>query len=458
MGKHLFLLYSLAFLCLISGTLSAAEKTYNVLFIQSYTENTPWHEELIEGLQKGLEKGGVKANVTTEYLNADYWTFASECVIMRRMCERARQRKTDLIVTSSDEAFFTLTHCGDSLPHQVPVVISGIKYPDKKVFERMPNVCGFTSKTDFSVLLEEAIRMFPSRKEIVCLSDSSFLSCKGVEALEKAWIPFKQKHPEYSLKKLNVQVKALNSIITSICYDYNAYKHIVVAPKWIPFLSLKLKAPVFANQNLAMTSGVLCVYDVEPAADTYAAGKQAAGILKGLSPSSFGVSDLTGKLLFDYKQLDFFHVDAGSVTKRGTTLNIPLIERYRVLFILLYSVVVGALALLVVWLYRSKRRESRRRIHAQTRLLIQQRLVEQRDEFDKIFCSIREGLVTYDTDMRIHFVNRALAEMLGLPSETYTARSYEGQIAGSIFHIYMNGADILHTLLKQVIRDRKPAL
>lgn len=458
MGKHLFLLYSLAFLCLISGTLSAAEKTYNVLFIQSYTENTPWHEELIEGLQKGLEKGGVKANVTTEYLNADYWTFASECVIMRRMCERARQRKTDLIVTSSDEAFFTLTHCGDSLPHQVPVVISGIKYPDKKVFERMSNVCGFTSKTDFSVLLEEAIRMFPSRKEIVCLSDSSFLSCKGVEALEEAWIPFKQKHPEYSLKKLNVQVKALNSIITSICYDYNAYKHIVVAPKWIPFLSLKLKAPVFANQNLAMTSGVLCVYDVEPAADTYAAGKQAAGILKGLSPSSFGVSDLTGKLLFDYKQLDFFHVDAGSVAKRGTTLNIPLIERYRILFILLYSVVVGALALLVVWLYRSKRRESRRRIHAQTRLLIQQRLVEQRDEFDKIFCSIREGLVTYDTDMRIHFVNRALAEMLGLPSETYTARSYEGQIAGSIFHIYMNGANILHTLLKQVIRDRKPVV
>ena len=458
MGKHFFLLCSWAFLCLIPGTLSAAENNYNVLFIQSYTNSASWHDNLITGLQNGLEKGGVKADVVTEYLNADFWTFASECVIMRRICERARQRKTDLIVTSSDEAFFTLTHCGDSLPYQIPVVVSGIKYPDKKLFDRMPNVSGFTSKTDFNVLLEEAIRLFPARKEIVCLTDSSFLSSKGVEAVEDAWVAFKEKHPGYSLKKLNVQEKSLNTIITSICYDYHAYKHIVIAPKWIPFLSLKLKAPVFANQNLAMTSGVLCVYDVEPAADTYAAGVQAADILKGRSPDSFGVGDLDGKLLFDYKQLDFFHVDVESVEKRGSILNVPLMDRYRVWFILFYSVTVGALAFLVAWLYRSNRREARKRIHAQTRLLVQHRLVEQRDEFDKIFCSIRDGLITYDTDLRIHFVNRALVEMLGLSSDTYMARSYEGQIAGSIFHIYMNGENILQTLLKQVIRDKKPVI
>ena len=443
---------------MISGTLSAAETNYNVLFIQSYTNSSSWHNNLIAGLQDGLEEGGVKANVVIEYLNADFWTFASECVIMRRICERARQRNTDLIVTSSDEAFFTLTHCGDSLPYQIPVVVSGIKYPDRKLFDRMPNVSGFTSVTDFNVLLEEAIRLFPARKEIVCLSDSSFLSAKGVEAVEEAWESFHKKHPEYSFKELNVQRKSLNSLVTSICYDYHAHKYIVIAPKWIPFLSLKLKAPVFANQNLAMTSGVLCVYDVEPAADTYATGIQAASILKGRSPASFGIGDLGGKLLFDYKQLDFFRVDVDNVEKRGIVLNIPLMDRYQAWFILFYSVIVGALAFLVVWLYRSNRRESRKRIHAQTRLLIQHRLVEQRDEFDKIFCSIRDGLVTYDMDLRIHFVNRALVEMLGLPAEMYTTRPYEGQIAGSILHIYMNGENILQALLKQVIQDRKPVI
>ena len=60
--------------------------------------------------------------------------------------------------------------------------------------------------------------------------------------------------------------------------------------------------------------------------------------------------------------------------------------------------------------------------------------------------------------MHIHFVNRALAEMLGLSSDTYMARSYEGQVAGSIFHIYMNGENILPTLLEQVVRDKKPVV
>ena len=454
--KRLFFPLFAGLLWLMSGTLSATERTYNVLFIQSYTKNTPWHSLLTENLENGLDKGGVKANITTEYLNADYWSFASECFIMRRICERARQRKTDLIVTSSDEAFFTLTHCGDSLPYQIPVVVSGIKYPDERVFERMPNVSGYVSKTDFDVLLDAAVRMFPSRRELVCLSDSSFLSLKGVKAVEESWERIKSNYPEHELKVLNVQAKSLNSIITSICYDYNAYKHIVIAPKWIPFLSLKLKAPVFTSQNLAMTNGVLCVYDAVPGEDAFAAGRQAASILKGKSPASLGVKDFGGKLLFDYKQLQFFRVNTNRAESKGIVLNIPLMERYRVWFILFYSLIVGALVLLVAWLFRANRRESRKRIHAQTRLLIQHRLVEQRDEFDNIFCSIRDGLITYDTDLRIHFVNRPLLQMLGLSSETYTSRFYEGQMAGSIFRIYMNGENILQDLLKKVRTGKRP--
>lgn len=72
MGKHFFLTCSLAFLCMISGTLSAAETNYNVLFIQSYTNSSSWHNNLIAGLQDGLKEGGVKANVVIEYLNADF--------------------------------------------------------------------------------------------------------------------------------------------------------------------------------------------------------------------------------------------------------------------------------------------------------------------------------------------------------------------------------------------------
>lgn len=459
MRKRLFIPLFLSLIWIMPEMLSAAERTYNVLFIQSYTKHTPWHDRLTMGLKGGLEKGGVNANVVIEYLNADYWSFSSECVIMRRICERARQRNTDLIVTSGDEAFYTLTHCGDSLAYQLPVVVSGIKFPDENLFNSMPNVCGYTAKNDFAALLQEAKRVYPNRTEIVCLSDSSQLSRRGVRAMEEYWSRFNKQFPEYKWKKLNVQAQAPSSVIASICYEYNAYNRIVIAPKWTPFLSFigkNSKAPVFACQNLALTNGVFCAYDVEPYKGTYEAGKRAARVLKGESPASFGVVNMSGGLLYDYKQLQFFHVDMGRVENQGIVLNIPMVEKYRVWIVLFYSLIVGALVLLVVWLFRINRRESRRRIHAQTRLLIQHRLVEQRDEFDNIFCSIRDGLITYDMDLRIHFVNRPLMIMLGLSPEVHSARYYEGQMAGSIFHIFMRGKDILQDILKEVRTERKP--
>lgn len=41
-------------------------------------------------------------------------------------CQRARDRQTDLIITASDEAFYILFACGDSLPLQIPVVFSAL--------------------------------------------------------------------------------------------------------------------------------------------------------------------------------------------------------------------------------------------------------------------------------------------------------------------------------------------
>ena len=65
----------------------------------------------------------------------------------------------------------------------------------------------------------------------------------------------------------------------------------------------------------------------------------------------------------------------------------------------------------------------------------------QRDEFDNVFHSIRDGVITYDTDFRIHFTNRSLLKMLHLPKDE-AARPYEGLPAGSIFKIYNNGKEL----------------
>lgn len=387
--KRLLLSLLLGMAGVLSGTISGADRAYNILFIQSYANNTPYHDVLIEGLKKGLNKEGVKADVTVEYINADYWLYVSERAIMRRICQRARQRGTDLIVTSGDEAFYGLMKCGDSLGYQLPVVVTAIKYPNEELMKSLPNVSGFTVGIDFRKLLDEMKRIFPHRKEVVCLSDSSLLSRRGVKAFESVWPGFQKENPEYTLISNNVQKQSPITAISSVCYNYNAYDCVVVAPKWSPFLSFigkNSKAPVFTGQNLALTNGVFCAYDAEPLESTLVAGKLAARILSGkTTPSAHGVVNLEGKFLYDYKQLAFFHVDGSVVNKHGIVMNISFSERYMAWLITFYLLVMALPVVLIIRLVRSNRKEARRRIQAQTRLLIQLRLVEQRNELDDIF-------------------------------------------------------------------------
>ena len=165
--------------------------------------------------------------------------------------------------------------------------------------------------------------------------------------------------------------------------------------------------------------------------------------MKGTSPQEIGVTESKQGFIYDYKQLDFFYVDPDKVASSGIIVNEPYWEKYKFLFILLYPSILALLVVSVVWLMRVNRRESKRRIQAQTPLLVQNKL------FDNIFHSIRDGVITYDTDLHIHFTNSSLLKMLHLPSEA-GGRVYEGMMAGSIFNIYNEGQDILHKMLKQV--------
>ncbi len=281
----------------------------------------------------------------------------------------------------------------------------------------------------------------------------------GKEDFMNEWRRFVKRHPDYKLQTYNVQTGTTSSIISSVCYPRNSHGRIVVVPKWSPFMAFigkNSKAPFFSCQSLALTNGVFCAYDADPYASSRMAGVRAAKVLKGTSPADSGITESPIDFYYDYKQLDFFHVAKDRV-KPGIILNEPHWEKYKFFFILLYASILGLLVFIVVWLIRANRREARRRMHAQTRLLVQNRLVAQRDEFDNIFHSIREGVITYDADFRIHFTNLSLLRMLHLPVDV-TVRPYEGLPAGSIFKIYSNGKNVLHEMLKEVIKEGKSCI
>lgn len=89
MNRRSYTIFLISIFLFLTEISTAAERIYNVLFIQSYASETPWHGDLAKGLKEGFSESGLKVNVTTEFLDANFWTYQSEKLIMRRFCERS---------------------------------------------------------------------------------------------------------------------------------------------------------------------------------------------------------------------------------------------------------------------------------------------------------------------------------------------------------------------------------
>lgn len=445
-------LFTLLLSAITVFTVSAQKTVYNILFIQAYTPSENFSKKMEEGLRKGFKDESVDVNITTEYLNSRFWNWASDEEFMRRICQRAADRGTDLIVTANDEAFYCLLACGDALPKKVPIVFFGVNFPDDETMEAFDNITGFTYEQDYQKLFETAKYVFPERTNVILISEDTLLGWYGVKGFKEKWAAFVEQNPEYTYKEFNASKDAMHDILFEVQLAPETPKSIVVYPFWGTFTSSIAKvsqAPSFTLHNLSLQNGAFCAVVPDPYKDARLAAQRASLVLKGESPSALGITENKADLTFDYKQLKFFNVSTGQLPKDSEVINKPYLERHGVLIMVVYALIVGLLIFIVIWLFRLNRRESVRRIHAQTKLLVQSRMVAQRDEFDHVFHSIRDGVITYDSDLRIHFINYSVLQILHLPLNE-TSRPYEGKAAGTICRLYNNGEEILIPMLERV--------
>ena len=75
MNRPSYTIFLISIFLFLTEISTAAERIYNVLFIQSYASETPWHGDLARGLKEGFSESGLKVNVTTEFLDANFWTY-----------------------------------------------------------------------------------------------------------------------------------------------------------------------------------------------------------------------------------------------------------------------------------------------------------------------------------------------------------------------------------------------
>jgi signal transduction histidine kinase/ABC-type uncharacterized transport system substrate-binding protein len=409
-----------------------------------------------EGIKQGFADKQIRVNLHVEFLNSWFWAAEGEEAMMRLKLRRAAAKDIDLIITSNDEALYSLMACGDSLPYQVPVVYFGVEYPNAQLMSKFPKMTGLESPHRFDELLKTAKQVFPDRKNIYLLSEDNILGRRSINEFMNAWEPFVRENPAYTIRQYDVTNDPMTVIVGRMQLATNAHENLMIVPYWGVFMSSVAKVtrfPTFAVSAMAMSQGAFLSLSPDMHEDARKAAHIAADILNGQSISSIPMAVSDEKPFYDNAQLKFFRYPQDKLPADSVILRQSFSEKYGKYIMAFYIVVLSLLLSLIVFLIHRNRLEARKRTQTQMRLLVQNHLVEQRNEFDNIFHSISEGIVTYDTHLRITFLNRAAQQMLGVKETVETSdteRPFEGLNAGSQSHIYHEQKEILIDMLKDV--------
>jgi len=266
-------------------------------------------------------------------------------------------------------------------------------------------------------------------------------------------VSFQAENPEYEQYVYNLDEDPIIDILYEINLSEKSDECVLISPYWglfTPLIASVSKAPCLAVNGRALGQGAITSFGANPFGFSRLAALRGAEILKGASPSSFGILSSEVFQVFDADLLHQFGISKEDLPAGSVVINEHYYDKYPVIFVFVLAVLSSVLIFIVCRLVLTNRREYRHRIQAQARLQLQEELVAQRNEFDHIFHSMRDGLITFDTEFRIHYTNLALHRMLKLPDET-VGRPYEGMAADTVFQVWNNGEEVLYPMLRQVL-------
>lgn len=170
-------------LCLVCAHPAHAE-TRRIALIHSFEPGYPPAAKALELLQKEFSLLGLDCDVREYYLDCDRYMEEAENLRMAGFVDDLSAWGAELIAVLDDQAAYALMACRHPLAHEIPVVFSGVNYPNISLLLQYPNITGYADTPDYL----RTIRMIESimGKSRICLMKGQvFLDCKIWHALNE---------------------------------------------------------------------------------------------------------------------------------------------------------------------------------------------------------------------------------------------------------------------------------
>mgnify|MGYP005904642117 FL=1 len=171
-------------LCLVWCACPAHAETRHIALIHSFEPGYPPATKALELLQKEFRRLGLDCDVREYYLDCDRYMEEVENFRMAGFVDDLSAWGAELIAVLDDQAVYALMACGHPLAHEIPVVFSGVNYPNISLLLQYPNITGYADTPDYL----RTIRMIESimgKARICLMNGQTFLDRKIWHALNE---------------------------------------------------------------------------------------------------------------------------------------------------------------------------------------------------------------------------------------------------------------------------------
>lgn len=391
-------------LCLVWCAHPAHAETRRIALIHSFEPGYPPAAKALELLHKEFRRLGLDCDVREYYLDCDRYMEEAENLRMAGFVDDLSAWGAELIAVLDDQAAYALMACRHPLAHEIPVVFSGVNYPNISLLLQYPNITGYADTPDYL----RTIRMIESimGKSRICLMNGQvFLDrkiwhalneqCRGqgfaiVTSTEGAYFAGSSYHRVREretispiLKRQNINVLLDTTKIVRMTSDSIAIRHLMWLGRGDNTLLLYTKRdyttkrvgmlfdnPTFQtiNEGFGFADYLLGGYftPLESQIRYMATGIKER--LEGRMPRQ-QVTECAKQYVLNWHVLQKYGIPLESIPAEYTVMYIPFSERYR--YHILVGSILGAVFVLtvIVLLSFSLLRERRRKREALRNLL-----------------------------------------------------------------------------------------
>ena len=165
------------FLILIFAPLVFAQETLtkNVLVLNAYHKGFPWTDNLVSGLESGLEPEENNIELVVEYMDTKTMGYGEEYkqILYELYSYKYSDHDFDLIISSDDNAFNFLRDYSEELFPGVPVVFSGVNNPDAPNLVDPGEFTGILETTPYEDTMDLILGLHPETRKIILVVDKT---------------------------------------------------------------------------------------------------------------------------------------------------------------------------------------------------------------------------------------------------------------------------------------------